>query len=97
MAGDRNDCDHGSSFLPFDFIGAVVPKNAVSSRCVVLRVRLEDLLAICPSQRCELVRINARGVGGPVPGKRGPSEPARRLPLSTARFRVLSTAHLRLG
>jgi hypothetical protein len=59
MACDRNDGDNGSSFLALGFIGAVVPKNAVSAGGVVLSVRLEHFIAICTSQGGELVRIEA--------------------------------------
>ena len=59
MGCDRNDGDNGSSFLALGFIGAVVPKNAVSAGGVVLSVRLEHFLAIGTSQGGELVRIKA--------------------------------------
>jgi|SRR5208282_1655018 len=59
MGCDRNDGDDGNSFLALGFIGAVVPKNAVSAWGVVLSVRLENFLAVCTSQGSELVRIKA--------------------------------------
>ncbi len=59
MACDRNDGDHGSSFLALDFVGAVVPEDAVSAGSLVLSVRLEDLLAIYARQRSEFVRMKA--------------------------------------
>src|SRR5208283_579054 len=48
MGCDRNDGDDGNSFLALGFIGAVVPKNAVSAWGVVLSVRLENFLAVAP-------------------------------------------------
>ena len=46
MARDRQDGDHRNPFLAPGFIGTVVPEDAISARGVVLRVRLEDFLAI---------------------------------------------------
>jgi len=63
MGRDRNDSDHGKSFLPLDFIGAVVPKNAVSAEGVVLSVSLEHFFAVGAGQGGELVRIQAGMVG----------------------------------
>src|SRR5271168_1368165 len=59
MRSDGNDCDDGNSFLGFGFIGPIVPEDAVRPRSVVLGVCLEDSLAICPSQRSELVCVKA--------------------------------------
>ena len=59
MGCDRNDGDNGSSFLALGFIGAAVPKNAVSAGGAVLSARLEHFLAIGTSQGGELVRIKA--------------------------------------
>ena len=59
MACDRNDGDHRRSLPAFDFIGTVMPEDAVGAGGVVLRVRLEDLLAVDSRQRGELVRVKA--------------------------------------
>ena len=55
MACDRNDSYHRSPFLALDFIGAVMPKDAVCAGSVVLCVRLEDLFAVGACQRGEFV------------------------------------------
>src|ERR1700691_2775495 len=59
MRCDCNDGDDRDSFLTFDFIRAVVPKNAVSAGSIVLRVGLEHFLAMYAGQRRALVRIQA--------------------------------------
>ena len=60
MARDGNDGDYRSSHPAFDFIGTVVPEDAVGAGGVVLRVGLEDLLAVDARERGELVRVKAR-------------------------------------
>lgn len=57
MRGDGNNCNHRDSLLPFRFIGSVVPEDSISARCVILRVRLEYLLAVGACQRRESMRI----------------------------------------
>jgi len=59
MPRDRNNSDHRSSFPAFDFIGTVMPENAVGAVGVDLRVRLEDSLAMRARERGELVRVKA--------------------------------------
>ena len=60
MSRDRNHGDYRRSFPASDFIGTVMPKDAVGTGGVVLRVGLEDLLAIYARKRGELVRVKAR-------------------------------------
>jgi hypothetical protein len=55
MRSGCNDGDNGRPFLALDFIGAVMPKDAVGTSGIVLNVSLEDLFLICASQRGELV------------------------------------------
>lgn len=57
MRRDRDDGDDGRSLLAFDFIGAVVPKDAVSAGRVVLHVSFEQPFLICASQGTELVSV----------------------------------------
>jgi len=57
MARDRNDGDYRRSFPAFDFIGTVMPEDTVGAGGVVLRIGLEDLLAVDARQRGELVCV----------------------------------------
>jgi hypothetical protein len=50
MRRNGNDGDHRGSFFAFDFIGAVVPKDAVCAWSAILRVGLEDFLAMSALQ-----------------------------------------------
>jgi hypothetical protein len=59
MGCDSNDGDNGNSFLALGFIGAVVPKNAVGARGVVLSIGLEHFFTIGTGQGGELVGIQA--------------------------------------
>ena len=55
MPRDRNDGDHRRSFPAFDFIGTIMPEDAACAGSVVLRVRLEDFLAVRARERRELM------------------------------------------
>lgn len=62
MPSDGNDGNNGSPFLSLDFIGAVVPEDAISARGVVLGIGFEEFFAIRARERSEFVSMKARVV-----------------------------------
>ena len=62
MRCDGDDGDYGDTFLAPNFVGAVVPKDAISFGSIVLGVGFEHLLPVGTTERGELVRVEPRMV-----------------------------------
>jgi hypothetical protein len=56
---DRNNGNDRNSLLPLGFIGAVMPKDSVGARSVVLRIGFEDLFAVRARKGGEFVCLKA--------------------------------------